>query len=56
MKSDNRLGDLKAMYADALEDELLRLKKDSSTCASSERRVSSRTRRACAWSGAISRG
>ena len=28
MKSDNRLGDLKAMNADALEDELLRLKKE----------------------------
>jgi large subunit ribosomal protein L29 len=28
MKSDNRLGDLKAMGADALQDELLRLKKE----------------------------
>ncbi len=28
MKSDNRLGDLKAMGADALNDELLRLKKE----------------------------
>jgi large subunit ribosomal protein L29 len=28
MKSDNRLGDLKAMNADALQDELLRLKKE----------------------------
>ena len=28
MKSDNRLGDLKAMGADALKDELLRLKKE----------------------------
>ncbi|MBV8963412.1 MAG: 50S ribosomal protein L29 [Hyphomicrobiales bacterium] len=28
MKSDNRLGDLKAMDADALQDELLRLKKE----------------------------
>jgi large subunit ribosomal protein L29 len=28
MKSDIRLGDLKAMNADALEDELLRLKKE----------------------------
>jgi large subunit ribosomal protein L29 len=28
MKSDNRLGDLKAMNADALNDELLKLKKE----------------------------
>ena len=28
MKSDNRLGDLKAMGADALQDELLKLKKE----------------------------
>jgi large subunit ribosomal protein L29 len=28
MKSDNRLGDLKAMNGDALEDELLKLKKE----------------------------
>jgi len=28
MKSDNRLGDLKAMDADALQDELLKLKKE----------------------------
>ena len=28
MKSDNRLGDLKAMRADALQDELLKLKKE----------------------------
>ncbi|MBV8447055.1 MAG: 50S ribosomal protein L29 [Hyphomicrobiales bacterium] len=28
MKSDNRLGDLKALDADALQDELLKLKKE----------------------------
>ena len=28
MKSDNRLGDLKALGADALQDELLKLKKE----------------------------
>ena len=28
MKSDNRLGDLKSMGADALQDELLKLKKE----------------------------
>ncbi|MBV9567602.1 MAG: 50S ribosomal protein L29 [Hyphomicrobiales bacterium] len=28
MKSDNRLGDLKAMNVDALQDELLKLKKE----------------------------
>jgi large subunit ribosomal protein L29 len=28
MKSDNRIGDLKAMGADALQDELLKLKKE----------------------------